>query len=120
MVESTRHPRDLKAPAETEPGELSEENREFLVHAVAGTGGRLGPHPGVVELAVALVPGDADVDAPVRRFGIPEQFLAHAGRGEVPVGIGLTPVRSTGRTSASPPAGGEPPKQPQDRQESPQ
>lgn len=120
MVESIRQPRDLKELSAAEPGELSEEKREFLVHAVARTGGRLGPDLGVVELAVALVPGDADVDAPVRRFGVPEQFLAHAGRGEVPAGIGLTPVRIAGRTSASPTAGDEPPKQPQDRQESPQ
>ncbi|MFF9813242.1 1-deoxy-D-xylulose-5-phosphate synthase [Streptomyces sp. NPDC014006] len=51
--------------------------------------------------AVALALGDADVDVPVRRFGIPEQFLAHAKRGEVLADIGLTPVEVAGRISAS-------------------
>ncbi|BBC31368.1 1-deoxy-D-xylulose-5-phosphate synthase [Streptomyces graminofaciens] len=50
--------------------------------------------------AVALALGDADVDVPVRRFGIPEQFLAHAKRGEVLADIGLTPVDVAGRISA--------------------
>ncbi len=34
------------------------------------------------------------------RFGIPEQFLAHAKRGEVLADIGLTPVEIAGRISA--------------------
>ncbi|WP_030992745.1 1-deoxy-D-xylulose-5-phosphate synthase [Streptomyces sp. NRRL WC-3744] len=51
--------------------------------------------------AVALALGDADVDVPVRRFGIPEQFLAHAKRSEVLADIGLTPVEIAGRISAS-------------------
>ncbi|MEW2267937.1 1-deoxy-D-xylulose-5-phosphate synthase [Streptomyces sp. NPDC047853] len=51
--------------------------------------------------AVALALGDADVDVPVRRFGIPEQFLAHAKRAEVLADIGLTPVDIAGRISAS-------------------
>jgi 1-deoxy-D-xylulose-5-phosphate synthase len=51
--------------------------------------------------AVALALGDADVDVPVRRFGIPEQFLAHAKRAEVLADIGLTPVEVAGRISAS-------------------
>lgn len=51
--------------------------------------------------AVALALGDAEVDVPVRRFGIPEQFLAHAKRGEVLADIGLTPVDVAGRISAS-------------------
>ncbi|MGW9401230.1 1-deoxy-D-xylulose-5-phosphate synthase [Streptomyces sp. NPDC055642] len=50
--------------------------------------------------AVALALGDADVDVPVRRFGIPEQFLAHAKRGEVLADIGLTPVEIAGLISA--------------------
>jgi 1-deoxy-D-xylulose-5-phosphate synthase len=50
--------------------------------------------------AVALALGDADVDVPVRRFGIPEQFLTHAKRGEVLADIGLTPVEIAGRISA--------------------
>ncbi|MBZ6104285.1 1-deoxy-D-xylulose-5-phosphate synthase [Streptomyces olivaceus] len=51
--------------------------------------------------AVALALGDAEVDVPVRRFGIPEQFLAHAKRAEVLADIGLTPVDVAGRISAS-------------------
>jgi 1-deoxy-D-xylulose-5-phosphate synthase len=51
--------------------------------------------------AVALALGDAEVDVPVRRFGIPEQFLPHAKRGEVLADIGLTPVEIAGRISAS-------------------
>nr|WP_239063436.1 MULTISPECIES: 1-deoxy-D-xylulose-5-phosphate synthase [unclassified Streptomyces] len=51
--------------------------------------------------AVALALGDAEVDVPVRRFGIPEQFLAHAKRAEVLADIGLTPVDVAGRIGAS-------------------
>ncbi|MFI0037637.1 1-deoxy-D-xylulose-5-phosphate synthase [Streptomyces mutabilis] len=51
--------------------------------------------------AVALALGDAEVDVPVRRFGIPEQFLAHAKRAEVLADIGLTPVEIADRISAS-------------------
>jgi 1-deoxy-D-xylulose-5-phosphate synthase len=54
-----------------------------------------------VGAAVALALGDADVDVPVRRFGIPEQFLAHAKRGEVLADIGLTPVEIAGRIGTS-------------------
>ncbi|MFD8569427.1 1-deoxy-D-xylulose-5-phosphate synthase [Streptomyces sp. NPDC059639] len=51
--------------------------------------------------AVALALGEAEVDVPVRRFGIPEQFLPHAKRGEVLADIGLTPVEIAGRISTS-------------------
>ncbi|MER5528528.1 1-deoxy-D-xylulose-5-phosphate synthase [Streptomyces sp. NPDC002677] len=54
ILETIRGPRDLKALSEAELHELSEEIREFLVHAVARTGGHLGPNLGVVELTVAL------------------------------------------------------------------
>ncbi|MEU5897303.1 1-deoxy-D-xylulose-5-phosphate synthase [Streptomyces venezuelae] len=54
-----------------------------------------------VGAAVALALGDAEVDVPVRRFGIPEQFLAHAKRGEVLADLGLTPVEIAGRVSAT-------------------
>lgn len=54
-----------------------------------------------VGAAVALALGDAEVDVPVRRFGIPEQFLTHAKRGEVLADIGLTPVEIAGQISAS-------------------
>ncbi|MFJ8903381.1 1-deoxy-D-xylulose-5-phosphate synthase [Streptomyces sp. NPDC102351] len=67
--------------------------------------------------AVALALGDAEIDVPVRRFGVPEQFLAHAKRGEVLADIGLTPVDIAGRISASLAAGEELAKQPQDAQE---
>ncbi len=50
---------------------------------------------------MALALGDAEVDVPVRRFGIPEQFLAHAKRSEVLADIGLTPVEIAGRIGAS-------------------
>ncbi|QKW30326.1 1-deoxy-D-xylulose-5-phosphate synthase [Streptomyces seoulensis] len=51
--------------------------------------------------AVSLALGDAEVDVPVRRFGVPEQFLAHAKRAEVLADIGLTPVEIAGRVGAS-------------------
>ncbi|MGW6022448.1 1-deoxy-D-xylulose-5-phosphate synthase [Streptomyces sp. NPDC055099] len=54
-----------------------------------------------VGAATALALGDAEVDVPVRRFGIPEQFLAHAKRAEVLADIGLTPVEIAGRISAT-------------------
>lgn len=66
-----------------------------------------------VGAAVALALGDADVDVPVRRFGIPEQFLAHAKRGEVLADIGLTPVETAGRISACLAAKDEPAKEKQ-------
>ncbi|WP_030688428.1 1-deoxy-D-xylulose-5-phosphate synthase [Streptomyces sp. NRRL B-1347] len=56
---------------------------------------------GGVGSAVALALDEADVDVPVRRFGIPEQFLAHAKRGEVLADVGLTPVEIAGRVSAT-------------------
>ncbi|MFD6907970.1 1-deoxy-D-xylulose-5-phosphate synthase [Streptomyces sp. DSM 116494] len=67
--------------------------------------------------AVALALGDADVDVPVRRFGIPDQFLAHAKRGEVLADIGLTPVEIAGRISAGLAVGDALATQPQDPQE---
>ncbi|WNO71102.1 1-deoxy-D-xylulose-5-phosphate synthase [Streptomyces sp. AM8-1-1] len=54
ILESIRGPRDLKALTDEEIEELSREIREFLVHAVARTGGHLGPNLGVVELTLAL------------------------------------------------------------------
>ncbi|MFJ6852109.1 1-deoxy-D-xylulose-5-phosphate synthase [Streptomyces sp. NPDC091271] len=56
---------------------------------------------GGVGWAVGQALRDAGVDVPLRTFGIPEQFLAHAGRGEVLAGIGLTPVEIAGRISAA-------------------
>ncbi|RLV10310.1 1-deoxy-D-xylulose-5-phosphate synthase [Streptomyces griseocarneus] len=54
LLENIRGPRDLKALDGEELTELAEEIRHFLVHAVARTGGHLGPNLGVVELSIAL------------------------------------------------------------------
>ncbi|CAK7279482.1 1-deoxy-D-xylulose-5-phosphate synthase [Streptomyces misionensis] len=54
ILETIRQPRDLRALSGEELGVLAEEIREFLVHAVARTGGHLGPNLGVVELTIAL------------------------------------------------------------------
>ncbi|MGP3951602.1 1-deoxy-D-xylulose-5-phosphate synthase [Streptomyces sp. 7N604] len=56
---------------------------------------------GGVGTAVDQALRDADVDLPVRTFGIPEQFLAHAKRSEVLADIGLTPAEIAGRISAA-------------------
>jgi deoxyxylulose-5-phosphate synthase len=68
----------------------------------------------VLGSAVAL--SDAEADVSVRRFGIPEQFLAHAKRGEDLAGIGLTPVEIADRISASLAMRAEPSEQPPDPQ----
>ncbi|MGI5341019.1 1-deoxy-D-xylulose-5-phosphate synthase [Streptomyces sp. CA-181903] len=54
LLENIRGPRDLKALRTDDLDELAEEIRHFLVHAVARTGGHLGPNLGVVELTIAL------------------------------------------------------------------
>ncbi|WP_267242005.1 1-deoxy-D-xylulose-5-phosphate synthase [Streptomyces sp. PR69] len=54
MLENIRGPHDLKALERAELEELAEEIRQFLIHAVARTGGHLGPNLGVVELTIAL------------------------------------------------------------------
>ncbi|MBC2875632.1 MULTISPECIES: 1-deoxy-D-xylulose-5-phosphate synthase [Streptomyces] len=54
LLENIRGPRDLKALGTEDLDELAEEIRHFLVHAVARTGGHLGPNLGVVELTIAL------------------------------------------------------------------
>ncbi|WP_053724392.1 1-deoxy-D-xylulose-5-phosphate synthase [Streptomyces sp. WM6378] len=56
---------------------------------------------GGVGWAVGQALRDAGVDVPLRGFGIPEQFLAHAKRGEVLADIGLTPVEVAGRIGAA-------------------
>ncbi|MEU3755471.1 1-deoxy-D-xylulose-5-phosphate synthase [Streptomyces olivoreticuli] len=56
---------------------------------------------GGVGWAVAQALRDAESDVPVRTFGIPEQFLAHAKRGEVLADLGLTPAEIAGRISAA-------------------
>ncbi|MEO3842511.1 MULTISPECIES: transketolase C-terminal domain-containing protein [unclassified Streptomyces] len=58
LLESIGGPRDLKALPPERLDEPAGEIREFLVHAVAPTGGRLGPNLGVVELKILqVVPG---------------------------------------------------------------
>ncbi|GAA2719365.1 MULTISPECIES: 1-deoxy-D-xylulose-5-phosphate synthase [Streptomyces] len=54
LLENIRGPRDLKALDGEELTDLAEEIRHFLIHAVARTGGHLGPNLGVVELTIAL------------------------------------------------------------------
>ncbi|GGU59705.1 1-deoxy-D-xylulose-5-phosphate synthase [Streptomyces lavendofoliae] len=54
ILEIIRGPRDLKALDGAQLGRLADEIREFLIHAVARTGGHLGPNLGVVELTIAL------------------------------------------------------------------
>src|SRR5882757_951084 len=54
MLENIRSPHDLKALPEGRLDELAADIRQFLVQAVARTGGHLGPNLGVVELTIAL------------------------------------------------------------------
>ncbi|WP_030993266.1 1-deoxy-D-xylulose-5-phosphate synthase [Streptomyces sp. NRRL S-1813] len=56
---------------------------------------------GGVGWAVGQALRDAGVDVPLRTFGIPEQFLAHAKRGELLADIGLTPAEIAGRISTA-------------------
>jgi len=51
------------------------------------------------QLPVLAAQQDAGVDVPLRSFGVPDRFLAHAGRGDVLAEIGLTPVEIAGRVS---------------------
>nr|WP_223186040.1 1-deoxy-D-xylulose-5-phosphate synthase [Streptomyces sp. CBMA152] len=86
-------PRWVK-PVDDQLAPLAERHR--LV-AVAEDNSRTGG----VGWAVGQALRDAGVDTPLRTFGIPEQFLAHAKRGEVLADIGLTPVEIAGRISAA-------------------
>ena len=54
LLESLDGPADLKRLAPGQLADLATEIREFLVSAVARTGGHLGPNLGVVELTIAL------------------------------------------------------------------
>ncbi|MEE1839225.1 MULTISPECIES: 1-deoxy-D-xylulose-5-phosphate synthase [unclassified Streptomyces] len=65
ILESIRGPHDLKALNEAQLGELAEDIRQFLIRAVARTGGHLGPNLGVVELSIAL---HRTFDSPVDRI----------------------------------------------------
>jgi 1-deoxy-D-xylulose-5-phosphate synthase len=54
LLEEISGPEDLRGLGPVELARLSGEIREFLVEAVARTGGHLGPNLGVVELSIAL------------------------------------------------------------------
>ncbi|HVT20150.1 MAG TPA: 1-deoxy-D-xylulose-5-phosphate synthase [Mycobacteriales bacterium] len=54
LLETIRDPADLKRLDAAQLPALAQEIREFLVAAVARTGGHLGPNLGVVELTIAL------------------------------------------------------------------
>ena len=54
LLESISCPDDVKAIPASQLPQLADEIREFLVAAVARTGGHLGPNLGVVELTIAL------------------------------------------------------------------
>ena len=54
LLPSITSPADLRRLDRSRDSELCAEIREFLIHAVAGAGGHLGPNLGVVELTVAL------------------------------------------------------------------
>ncbi|MGW1379654.1 1-deoxy-D-xylulose-5-phosphate synthase [Streptomyces sp. NPDC002446] len=56
---------------------------------------------GGVGWAVGQALRDAGIDVPLRTFGLPEQFLPHARRGELLADLGLTPAEIAGRISAA-------------------
>ncbi|MFF8605842.1 1-deoxy-D-xylulose-5-phosphate synthase [Streptomyces sp. NPDC015346] len=60
-----------------------------------------GVRTGGVGAAVDQALRDAETDVPLTTFGIPEQFLPHAKRGELLADLGLTPVEIAGRISAA-------------------
>ncbi|MBV9023987.1 MAG: 1-deoxy-D-xylulose-5-phosphate synthase, partial [Streptomycetaceae bacterium] len=86
-------PRWVKPVDEALPG-LAAAHR---VVAVAEDNSRTGG----VGAAVAQALRDADVDVPLRDFGIPAQFLAHAKRSEVLADLGLTPAEIAGQIGAA-------------------
>ena len=61
--------------------------REHRLVAVVEDNGRSGGFGD----AVARLLRDADVDTPVKTFGLEQEFLAHASRGEILEAAGLTP-----------------------------
>ncbi len=70
---------------------------EHRMVAVVEDNGRVGG----VGSSVAQALRDAEIDVPVRDFGIPPRFLAHAKRGEVLADLGLTPAEIAGRIGAT-------------------
>ncbi|MYT28098.1 1-deoxy-D-xylulose-5-phosphate synthase [Streptomyces sp. MspMP-M5] len=75
-------PRWVKPVDEALPGLAAEHRVVVTVEDNIRTGG--------VGSAVAQALRDADVDVPLRDFGIPERFLDHASRKEVMAEVGLT------------------------------
>ncbi|PJN24865.1 1-deoxy-D-xylulose-5-phosphate synthase [Kitasatospora sp. CB02891] len=55
---------------------------------------------GGVGAALAQAMRDADIDTPLRDLGIPQEFLAHASRGEILEEIGLTGTGVAAQTAA--------------------
>ncbi|MEV6006566.1 1-deoxy-D-xylulose-5-phosphate synthase [Streptomyces sp. NPDC051976] len=86
-------PRWVKPVDEALP-ELAARHRLVAVVEDNGRAGGVGS-------AVAQALRDAGVDVPLRDFGIPQQFLAHAKRGELLADIGLTPAEIAGRIGAT-------------------
>ncbi|WP_405407859.1 1-deoxy-D-xylulose-5-phosphate synthase [Streptomyces decoyicus] len=86
-------PRWVKPVDAAIPGLAAEHAMVAVVEDNCRTGG--------VGWAVGQALRDAGVDVPLRTFGIPEQFLAHAKRGELLADIGLTPAEIAGRISAA-------------------
>ncbi|MCL7492129.1 1-deoxy-D-xylulose-5-phosphate synthase [Streptomyces sp. MCA2] len=86
-------PRWVKPVDAALPGLAAEHAMVAVVEDNCRTGG--------VGWAVGQALRDAGVDVPLRTFGIPEQFLAHAKRGELLADIGLTPAEIAGRISAA-------------------
>jgi 1-deoxy-D-xylulose-5-phosphate synthase len=85
-------PRWVKPVDEALPG-LAAAHRMVAVVEDNGRAGGVGA-------AVSQALRDADIDVPLRNFGIPAQFLAHAKRGEVLADLGLTPAEIAGRIGA--------------------
>ncbi len=54
LLDGVNSPKDLKSLSSAQLATLAEETREFIVNAVAQTGGHLGSNLGVVELTFAL------------------------------------------------------------------
>ncbi len=54
LLSTVRNPHDLKKLAAEDLPALAAEIRDFLIHAVARTGGHLGPNLGAVELTLAI------------------------------------------------------------------
>ncbi len=54
LLSTVRNPHDLKKLAPEDLPALAAEIRDFLIHAVARTGGHLGPNLGAVELTMAI------------------------------------------------------------------